>query len=61
MAHLENILALNLGIFFKNMTRKKHSNGNYIKFGNEEIDTNRTHLNYNLQRTKKMDFLIMIL
>ncbi len=25
-------------------------NGNYIKFGNEEIDTNRTHLNYTTEQ-----------
>ncbi len=32
--------------------RAKDQNGNYIKFGNEEIDTNQTHLNYNLHERK---------
>ncbi len=31
---------------------KERPNGNYIKFGNEETDANRAHLNYNLHEWK---------
>ncbi len=46
MAHLEKYSRSQLGHILKNMTpgRKEDQNGNYIKFGNEEIGTNRTHL-----------------
>jgi len=42
----------------KNLTRHyeraKDKDGNYIKFGNENIDTSKTHLNYNLAPNRDM-------
>ena len=57
MAHLEKYSRAQLGHILKHDSRAKDLNGNYIKFGNEEIDTSRTHLNYNLN--EKTEFLIM--
>lgn len=37
-----------VGHMFKHYERSKDENGEYIKFGNQEIDTNKSHLNYNL-------------
>ncbi len=34
---------------------RKTKNGNYIKFGNEEIDTNRTHFELQSGTNEKMD------
>ncbi len=31
---------------------RETKNGNYIKFGNEEIDTQSNHLDYNLRERK---------
>ena len=36
------------GHLCKHFERAKDENGEYIKFGNRDIDTSRTHLNYNL-------------
>ena len=52
MAHLEKYSRSQLGHILKHDSRAKDKNGDYIKFGNEEIDTNRTHLNYNLHERK---------
>ena len=52
MAHLEKYNRSQLGHILKHDSRAKDQNGNYIKFGNEEIDTSRTHLNYNLHERK---------
>lgn len=52
MAHLEKYNRSQLGHILKHDSRAKDQNGDYIKFGNEEIDTNRTHLNYNLHERK---------
>ncbi len=53
MAHFRKYSRSQLGIFLKHDSRAKDQNGNYIKFGNEEIDTNRTcYLNYNLHERK---------
>lgn len=52
MAHLEKYNRSQLGHILKHDSRAKDKNGDYIKFGNEEIDTNRTHLNYNLHERK---------
>ena len=52
MAHLEKYSRSQLGHILKHDFRAKDKNGDYIKFGNEEIDTNRTHLNYNLHERK---------
>lgn len=52
MAHLEKYNRSQLGHILKHDSRARDQNGNYIKFGNEEIDTSRTHLNYNLHERK---------
>lgn len=36
------------GHLFAHFERKKDKNGDYIRFGNQDIDTSKTHLNYNL-------------
>jgi hypothetical protein len=36
------------GHLFKHYERAKDENGEYIKFGNQDIDATRTYLNYNL-------------
>lgn len=50
MAHLTKYKRSQLPHLLKHDSRAKDKNGNYIKFGNEEIDTSRTHLNYNLHQ-----------
>ncbi len=53
--HLGKIFpSLNLGGYLKHDSRAKDQNGNYIKFGNEEIDTTELILNYN-GTNEKMD------
>ena len=37
-----------MGHLTKHYERAKGEDGQYIKFGNQDIDTSRTHLNYNL-------------
>lgn len=48
MANLQKYTVLQLGHLFKHYAREKDENGNFIKFGNQSIDTSKTHLNYNL-------------
>ena len=48
MAHLTKYTRAQLPHLLKHDSRAKDVNGRYIKFGNQEIDTNRTYLNYNL-------------
>lgn len=48
MAHIEKYAQHALGHLFKHYERAKDENGNYIKFSNQNIDHERTHLNYNL-------------
>jgi hypothetical protein len=48
MAHLTKYTRAQLPHLLKHDSRAKDAHGNYIKFGNQEIDTNRTYLNYNL-------------
>lgn len=48
MAHLTKYTRAQLPHLLKHDSRARDVNGQYIKFGNQEIDTNRTHLNYNL-------------
>lgn len=48
MAHLEKYTRVQLGHILKHDERARDKNGRYIQFGNQEIDTSRTHLNYNL-------------
>ena len=48
MAHLTKYTRAQLPHLLKHDSRARDANGQYIKFGNQEIDTNRTYLNYNL-------------
>lgn len=47
-----------IGHLVKHFERAKDSEGNYIKFGNQDIDASRTHLNYNLApEHNQLDFI----
>ena len=48
MAHVEKYAKFAIGAMTKHYERRRDENGNYYKFGNENIDKSRTHLNYNL-------------
>lgn len=48
MAHYKKFNRAACGHMFKHYERAKDENGEYIKFGNQDIDINKTHLNYNL-------------
>lgn len=48
MAHLDKFTKGQTGGLTRHFERHKKENGEYIKFGNQEIDTEKTHLNYNL-------------
>lgn len=52
MAHLEKYTRTQLGHILKHDERGRGEDGNYIKFGNKEINTELTHLNYNLVQRK---------
>lgn len=47
-----------MGHLMKHYERGKDDSGNYIKFGNQQIDPSRTHLNYNLApEHNQLDFI----
>lgn len=48
-----------MGHLMKHYERAKDENGEYVKFHNQEIDSNKTHLNYNLapHRQSQLEFL----
>lgn len=48
MAHMAKMTKAVVGHMAKHYERAKDEDGNYIKFGNQDIDQERTHLNYNL-------------
>lgn len=48
MAHVMKMTKGAVGHMTKHYERAKDENGEYIKFGNENIDSSRTNLNYNL-------------
>lgn len=55
MAHLKKLTKGACGHMFKHFERAKDVDGNYIKFGNQDIDTSKSFLNYNLAvHQKKM-------
>lgn len=47
MANYDKFTRADTGLF-AHCERKKDESGNYVTFGNQRIDPNRTHLNYNL-------------
>jgi len=48
MAHVAKYTRGSVGTLSRHYERAKDKDGNYIKFGNQDIDPARTHLNYNL-------------
>ncbi|MSS78824.1 hypothetical protein FYJ26_10620, partial [Anaerococcus sp. WCA-380-WT-2B] len=48
MANLKKYTRVQIGHILKHCSRSKDEQGNYIKFGNENINTEITNLNYNL-------------
>ena len=59
MAHYAKYTKGSAGSLTRHYERAKNSRGEYIKFGNEGIDTSRTHLNYNLapHQQGQLDFI----
>lgn len=47
MAHFAKYTAAAAGHLSKHYERAKDEKGEYIKFGNQDIDPQKTHLNYN--------------
>lgn len=48
MAHVKKFTKAATGHMFAHFERAKDEKGEYVKFGNQNIDSSRTHLNYNL-------------
>ena len=48
MAHMEKYNRAAVGHMFAHYERAKDAQGKYLKFGNQDIDTSKSHLNYNL-------------
>ena len=61
MAHVAKYSKGTLGHMFAHYERAKDKDGEYIKFGNEDIDTNKSYLNYNLapEHTGMTDYEFM--
>lgn len=61
MANRQKYTRAAAGHMCAHYAREKDKDGNYIKFGNQDIDATRTHLNYNLaeedQKEKQVDFI----
>lgn len=48
LANVQKFTRGQVGGLTRHFERAKKDNGEYYKFGNQEVDTTRTHLNYNL-------------
>lgn len=48
MAHVKKFNRGAIGHMARHYARAKNEDGTYVKFGNQEIDTEKSHLNYNL-------------
>ena len=58
LAHIDKFTKGQIGGVTRHFERYKKENGEYIKFGNQEIDTEKTSLNYNLADEKnQMEFI----
>lgn len=58
MANVQKYKAPSMGHMFAHYERRKNEQGEYIKYGNQSIDTTRTHLNYNLaENHNQLDFV----
>lgn len=53
MAHVKKFTKGACGHMFKHYERARDEKDQYINFGNQDIDTDRTHLNYNLAPERK--------
>lgn len=54
MAHVMKMTKAACGHMFKHYERAKDKNGEYVKFGNESIDSERTPMNYNLAPDREL-------
>lgn len=54
MAHVMKMTKAACGHMFKHYERAKDENGEYVKFGNESIDPERTPMNYNLAPDREL-------
>lgn len=54
MAHVMKMTKAACGHMFKHYERAKDKNGEYVKFGNESIDPERTPMNYNLAPDREL-------
>ena len=54
MANVQKYTRGATGNMTSHYERKKKENGEYAKFGNQDIDTDRSHLNYNLAPERKV-------
>lgn len=54
MAHVRKFTKAACGHMFAHYERAKDESGEYVKFGNEKIDTTKSHLNYNLAPERGM-------
>lgn len=58
MAHLMKANRGSIGGLSRHFERYKNEQGKYLKFGNQDIDTSKTHLNYNLAEDKnQLEFI----
>ncbi len=60
MAHVQKSTRSSIGGLTRHYERFEKENGEYIQFGNQEIDISRIHLNYNLamhQQMQQLDFI----
>lgn len=58
MAHIEKYTRQQIGGLTRHFERYEKENGEYIQFCNQEIDTTKTHLNYNLAPEKnQLEFI----
>ena len=54
MGHVAKFKGGAVGNLSKHYERKQDENGEYVKFNNENIDTSKSHLNYNLAPNRNM-------
>ena len=58
MAHVAKYTRSQVGGLSRHFERAKNENGEYLQFGNQEIDLNQTHMNYNLAPDQnQLDFI----
>lgn len=48
MAHYAKYKIGAVGVMARHFERRKDANGEYVRFGNQDIELSRTHINYNL-------------